>query len=342
MNIFLKLPTLGGVPRAPGPVVDPTAIPGLPDANAPAPVAPAGPVPTANTRITLTLSRIPLLAALGYVAQQAGLKVKIEAYAVSIVPLSENTETMITAEFRVPPTFISNSSSGNVSGSALNQRATSATGGGGAGTRDNTGTGSGPLISRQDAQDVPGIQRRHLPGGRERDLPARHQQIGGAQHPGKHRLDRTTRGAAGRRHPPGGDRVQVRRDHPEQPQGTELRLDARSKYAWRQQTGLLRRRHGTGSDIEQNLPFSNAQGGTWGSPLTSGNRSGSFAIQANAIDALLFGGGASAAAPGIFSLAGVFTDPQFQLVVRALNQQKGVDLAQRPSRDHQERSAGHD
>ena len=35
-------------------------------------------------------------------------------------------------------------------------------------------------------------------------------------------------------------------------------------------------------------------------------------------------------APGIFGLAGVFTDPQFQVVIRALNQKKGVDLLSAP------------
>ncbi|HSJ01604.1 MAG TPA: type II and III secretion system protein, partial [Verrucomicrobium sp.] len=63
-----------------------------------------------------------------------------------------------------------------------------------------------------------------------------------------------------------------------------------------------------------------------------GNRSGNVAISGNAIDALLFGGaGASALAPGILSLAGVFTDPQFQVVIRALSQKKGVDLMSAPS-----------
>jgi general secretion pathway protein D len=66
-------------------------------------------------------------------------------------------------------------------------------------------------------------------------------------------------------------------------------------------------------------------------PGTGGNRSGNLAISANAIDALLFPTmGASALAPGIFGLAGVFTDPQFQVVVRALNQKKGVDLLSAP------------
>src|SRR6202011_684487 len=66
-------------------------------------------------------------------------------------------------------------------------------------------------------------------------------------------------------------------------------------------------------------------------PVTAGNRSGNLAISANAIDALLFpSAGGSAVAPGIFGLAGVFTNPQFQVVVRALNQKKGVDLLSAP------------
>jgi general secretion pathway protein D len=66
-------------------------------------------------------------------------------------------------------------------------------------------------------------------------------------------------------------------------------------------------------------------------PVTAGNRSGNIAISTNALDALLFPSlGTSAVAPGIFGLAGVFTNPQFQVVIRALNQKKGVDLLSAP------------
>jgi len=67
-------------------------------------------------------------------------------------------------------------------------------------------------------------------------------------------------------------------------------------------------------------------------PVTSGNRNGDFAISANALDALLVPGLGQAAgvAPGIFGLAGVFTNPQFQVVIRALNQKKGIDLLSAP------------
>src|SRR4029077_10143951 len=41
-------------------------------------------------------------------------------------------------------------------------------------------------------------------------------------------------------------------------------------------------------------------------------------------------GAAASTAPGIFGLAGVFTNPQFQVVIRALNQKKGIDLLSAP------------
>jgi general secretion pathway protein D len=83
-----------------------------------------------------------------------------------------------------------------------------------------------------------------------------------------------------------------------------------------------------------NFPFVDANGQPIGrDPVTAGNRSGDFAISANALDALLVPGLGQVAgvAPGIFGLAGVFTNPQFQVVIRALNQKKGVDLLSAPS-----------
>ena len=69
-------------------------------------------------------------------------------------------------------------------------------------------------------------------------------------------------------------------------------------------------------------------------PVTSGNRSGNAAVTPNRIDGLLAGitqGQLALPASGVFALAGVFTDPQFQVVIRALSQQKGVDLMSAPS-----------
>jgi len=98
---------------------------------------------------------------------------------------------------------------------------------------------------------------------------------------------------------------------------------------------------GTGAPVDAaNFPFNGLTNNPGGvpstgpigqNPVTAGNRSGNLAISANALDALLFPTmGSSALAPGIFGLAGVFTNPQFQVVVRALNQKKGIDLLSAP------------
>lgn len=71
-----------------------------------------------------------------------------------------------------------------------------------------------------------------------------------------------------------------------------------------------------------------------GGPISSGLRSGSFAVGANTLDALLQTGsanGTASVAPGVLSVAGVFSDPQFQTVVRALAQKKGIDINASPS-----------
>ena len=80
-----------------------------------------------------------------------------------------------------------------------------------------------------------------------------------------------------------------------------------------------------------NYPFGNPIGGGADMNTVGAVRSGSDAISGNTIDALIAGAGAATGpAPGIFSIAGIFNDPQFQLVIRALNQKKGIDLMAAP------------
>jgi general secretion pathway protein D len=91
---------------------------------------------------------------------------------------------------------------------------------------------------------------------------------------------------------------------------------------------------GNGVPVDQaNFPFVDNGVPIGQNPVTSGNRSGNFAISASALDALLVPGLGQVAgvAPSIFGVAGVFTNPQFQVVIRALNQKKGIDLLSAPS-----------
>ena len=324
VNIFLKLPTASAartLTTAPSPVPDATAIPGLPDATTTAPA----PTTTANSRITLTMTRLPLLEALHYVAQQAGLKVKVEQYAVSIVPLSEQTDALITAEFRVSPNFISNSTSGGTSG-ALNQAATQAGTGSSSSSTDNTGAGT-VNISRLDAKTFLESSGVTFPPGASATYLASTSKL----------VVRNTQ-----------ENVDLIESLVQENQTIIKQVEIESKFIEITQTNLkelsfdwsLGQANVPGSSkvffgggstsggVPTNTSDSSFQTAT--SAVTSGNRSGTFGISANAIDALLFGGGAAAVAPGIFSVAGVFSDPQFQLVVRALNQQKGVDLLSAP------------
>ena len=71
-----------------------------------------------------------------------------------------------------------------------------------------------------------------------------------------------------------------------------------------------------------------------GGAVTSGLRSGDYATTQNSLDNLLSTGTVNATknvAPGVLSIAGVFSNPQFQSVLRALAQKKGVDINASPS-----------
>ena len=83
-----------------------TPLPGAPPAaaaNRPGNL-PAAPPPERGN-ITIELNQIPLGEALRYIANQAGLKVKIEPYAVSLVPKTEQSDDLLVKRYHVPPEF---------------------------------------------------------------------------------------------------------------------------------------------------------------------------------------------------------------------------------------------
>jgi len=92
VNIFLKLTQ---------PAASSAANQGTGAAPQPSSVA-----PQAEPHVTLSLNHVPLYVALDYIAKLSNMKLKIDPYAVSIVPLSEPTDVMLTKEYQVPPTFI--------------------------------------------------------------------------------------------------------------------------------------------------------------------------------------------------------------------------------------------
>ena len=110
VNIVLRLVPIGQIapPSMPAEPVAPAEGAGspAPAGGRPGAVPAAAPLSgPAGARITVTLDNIPLGEALRYVANQAGLKVKVEPYAVSLIPLSEQSNDLITKRYHVPPEF---------------------------------------------------------------------------------------------------------------------------------------------------------------------------------------------------------------------------------------------
>src|SRR5438132_1769877 len=114
VNIVVRSRRLGEISPAVAPAVPlpPPAAAGSPAAAAPTatparPAAEAPPVVAApeNARITISLNQIPLGEALRYIANQAALKVKVEPHAVLLIPLTEQSEELITKTYQVPAEF---------------------------------------------------------------------------------------------------------------------------------------------------------------------------------------------------------------------------------------------
>src|SRR5437588_4998143 len=113
VNIVLRSRRLGEISPSVAPAVPapPPAAAGSPAAEAPV-ATPARPITEApavgapeNARITISLNEIPLGEALRYIANQAALKVKVEPHAVLLIPLTEQSDELITKTYQVPAEF---------------------------------------------------------------------------------------------------------------------------------------------------------------------------------------------------------------------------------------------
>src|SRR5438445_7911591 len=403
VNIVLRSRRLGEIspsvaPAVPAPppaaagspaVEAPVATPARPAAEAPGVVAPE------NARITISLNEIPLGEALRYIANQAALKVKVEPHAVLLIPLTEQSDELITKTYQVPPEFFGGPLDvGYYLGTAGGGQILGQTGGSTAAGAAGAPVASGVL--EKNALRFESETRNRLPPGTsgttgqaqavETTASTRQQLLNDRQLVG--RADAKVylesmgvifpRGSSATFFPHNGTLVvhntadnldmvdalveQANASGPKQ-------VEIEAKFIEITQTNLKELgfdwllgpfnignhklfgsggTSGTGTAVNSaNFPvldangnpvgnggttFTNSNGtGIGGGPVTAGNRSGTFGISATALDALLAGGtGGMSVAPAIFGLAGVFTDPQFQVVIRALNQKKGVDLLSAP------------
>lgn len=284
-----------------------------------------------TTTISIDLTDVPMSEALRYITELAGMKFKVDSYAVLVVPISETSTEMYQRIFRVGPDFLS--MGGDAGGAApaaapADPFAAAPAGGGSA------------LITRKTALDI--LKEQGITFG------------DGATAV----FNKTTSQLIVRNTQPMLDLVETFVDSMVGNLPKQIYITTKFVEVSQKNTDEL------GFDWllgAFNVPGSDgvfASGGTTGNssagplnpgdfpssypgansvpigqnPISRGMRFGTDAISADSIDGLISTSAAvSSVSPGIAAITGVFTDPQFQVVIRALNQKKGVDLMSAPS-----------
>ena len=283
-----------------------------------------------DTQITLQLSNVPLGEALGYTLKLANLKYKVEPQAVVILPISAPDTELYTNTYIVPPSFLS-SGPGNDGGAAAAPDPFAAPAAAGAGAGVPQRRTAKEVLESYGVTFGPGSSATYNPGSSTLIVRQTQDQM---------------------------DLVEAVIDS--LIQGAEKQIFITSKFleigedtsrelgfdwllgAFNVTSGTFAAGGTVGNQLDSVSPadWSFSQPGAAGpigtNPVTAGIRTGSNAIDGDSIDALIQDSAGdvqdrSQLAPAIFGIAGIFTDPQFQMVIRALNQKKGLDLLSAPS-----------
>ena len=293
--------------------------------------------------VTISLTDVPLRSVIRYVVEAANLKMKVEPYSVVVVPQSEKTGVLITKEYKVPPSFISSLPANSATARAAvpgvapgSQPAVAGKSGAREFLEANGVLFSGPDIPEGASANYISSSSRLIVKNTQSNLDLVDNLVDNSL---------TT--------PP--TQVEIESKFLEITQNNlkELGFDwLLGQFALPFGTGVYGGGGTTaGGSTMAGTIVDGSTGATTGStawpllnpatslpigasslsqgPITAGNRSGTTGISLNAVDALLFGSPAGPA-PALLSLAGIFTNAQFQVVLRALNQSKGVDLVSAP------------
>jgi general secretion pathway protein D len=272
----------------------------------------------ASQTVTIDLANLPLREALTYITNLANLKFKVEPYAVLIVPLNEPTDTLVTKEYRVPPGFITSAPTG-------------------AGSSEPASFGTTAVRSTaKDFLESQGVQ--FPPGASANFLASSSRLIVRNTQENLDLVDALVESSSGA----APSQVEIESKFVEITQNNlkELGFDWLLGQFGFGSSGIFGSGGTSGNQLNAVNPGPNngpyypfLYPGTTTpvgvNPVTAGNRSGQTAITGNALDGLLFGSPVGPAA-GVLALAGVFTNPQFQVVLRALNQKKGIDVLSAP------------
>ncbi len=312
-----------------------------------------------DKQVSLNLLNVPMEELLRYVSEMCGVAYKVDEHAVTFVSISERNNAIVTRSFRVPPDFIQNSPGADAGAAPpADPFAAQAPAGG----------GGGLIIRRLGAKDFLAARGVTFPDGTSANYSASNNTLTvrntiANMETVEMIVEQATKAT------PKMAVIHVRMLEVNQKNLEELGFDWLMGSAGIGQDLFMgggSAGNGTpanagnypfttpatipgltvgGEQVFPSLPVAAALGGPLplgtnapamygGGPVTAGLRSGDFAKTANSIDNLLQTGSATGTknvAPGVLSIAGVFTNPQFQTVLRALSQKKGVDVNASPS-----------
>ncbi len=249
---------------------------------------------TNSPHFNLELHEVPLGVALNYLAQQANCKVEIDPYAVSLVPASQLTEKLSTREYEVSSSFFPNQETSFPSIKNFFQ---------------SKGI-EFPIES--SATYLPSTNKLIVRNTPERlDL-----------------IDTLIKSVI--KSPPLQVSIETKFIEINQNDLSELGFNWLLGAFSLGNSGLSMSGGGSANGLNTTAyPFPTA-----GMNPIGALRSGHQAINDTSVDTVLEGNARNALAdssvPGIFSIGGVCSTPQFQMVVRALNQKKGIDLMAAP------------
>jgi general secretion pathway protein D len=282
-------------------------------------------------RISLDVVNMPLGEALRYVTDMAGLKFKIEQFAVLIVPITDVTSDLYTRVFRVPPDFLSvgGGDAGGGADVALDPFAPASADGGAASA----------ISKRKSAREILEDRGVSFPEGASAFFNPSSSQL----------IVRNTQSSIELIEAYVQDiRNQVQRQLQISTRFVEVRQTNLDELGFDWLIGPFNIAGdqvfgsggvaGNGSvtapgDFTFNNPVTGSPIGS--NPVTKGLRFGRDAIDLDDIDAVLeaatAAGTGTTLSPGIFGISGVFTDPQFQMMIRGLAQKEGVDLMSAPT-----------
>jgi len=282
--------------------------------------------PTAS--ISLDLKDVPMQEALRYVTELAGMKFKVEPFAVLIVPVTETTTEQFTRIYKVPPDFETMGGGGGDAAAPAAPADPFAAGGAGAATTSG-------LTKRQSALDILKAQGILFPDGATAVF------------------NKVTSQLIVKNTQPNLDLVEAFVDSIINQVTKQVYITTKFVEVTQKNTdelGFDWLLGGLGVNAD-NVVVGGGSDGNFGgrvsytgdlatmvgagavAPVTRGLRTGTRAIRGDSVDSLFNPTDASAdtVAPGVLSIAGIFTDPQFGVVIRALAQRKGVDLMSAPS-----------